>query len=659
MGEQRLGIWPKYLLLLVLLALVIHIETLLLSGHWNWLSLLVHPKNRFAALEFELSALPRLVVTLLVGAAMGLSGAIMQLLTQNRLVSPMTIGASSGAWLGLLLITLLAPTFAAHHGEWGALIGALATVGLALWIAGRNGINGLPLVLSGMALNLLLGALATIVLLLNAQSTRGLFLWGAGDLTQIDWHWAAWLWPRLLPVGALLLMFARRPLTLLQLGSEGASGLGLNLWPTLLVLFMASLWLTASAVTAVGLIGFIGLVAPNLAHLTGARRVSEQLICSTLLGMLLLVSSDAIAVLAGDWLQEQIPSGATAALIGAPVLVWLSRRRLHVEDAAGLRMAVPPRRFGRRDGLLLAVIGAVVVAVSLCLTPSLEGWRWQWPAAVEWQLHWPRLLACLAAGSGLAVAGCMLQRLLHNPLASPDILGLTAGSILAVMLLLMVSGTGMFWIKAPVAAFVGALFVLGVLLAMGRRHHYSPNVMILVGIGLGALLNTLMQFILSKGSGDALVLLGWLAGSSYRVTGSLALRLSVEVVLLLVLCLCTQRALTLLDLGDQVAASRGLDVARARLVLLSLIALLCAMVTSLLGPIGFLGLLAPHMAFLLGARRVLAQMLLAAVFGALLMLFSDWLGQVLIFPREVPVGIVASVICGLYFVYLLLRYRAK
>ena len=85
---------------------------------------------------------------------------LLQQITQNRLVSPMTIGASSGAWLGLVLATLLMPAFAANHGQWAALVGALVAVGLVLLIAGRSGIGGLPLVLGGMAMNLLLGALA-------------------------------------------------------------------------------------------------------------------------------------------------------------------------------------------------------------------------------------------------------------------------------------------------------------------------------------------------------------------------------------------------------------------------------------------------------------------------------------------------------------------
>lgn len=167
----------RYLLVLILVMALAAAHLTLAAPHWRWLPLALQQQAGFDALIFQLTALPRLAVTLLVGAAMGLSGSVLQQLTQNRLVSPMTIGAASGAWLGLLITTLAFPAFASEHGEWAALSGALATVAVALLIAGRHGITGLPIVLAGMALNLLLGAVAAAIMVLQTQSTRGLFVW--------------------------------------------------------------------------------------------------------------------------------------------------------------------------------------------------------------------------------------------------------------------------------------------------------------------------------------------------------------------------------------------------------------------------------------------------------------------------------------------------
>lgn len=619
-------------------------------------AMLASAEHSFEFLQLQLSALPRLSMALLTGAALGLSGSLLQQITQNRLVSPMTIGASSGAWLGLVLATLLVPTIAASHGHWAALLGALLAVGLVLLIAGRSGIGGLPLVLGGMAMNLLLGALAAGLVLINNQYTQGLFVWGAGDLAQIDWHWVQWLWPKLL-LALPVLILAPRPLSLLQLGGDAAQGRGLALWPVMLVLFLAALWLCSVSITAVGLIGFIGLLTPNLAKMLGARTARDELCYSALLGALLLLGTDALALLANRVSGQLVPSGAAAALIGAPVLLWLARRHLAAEDPRGLQLPRGAERFGWRSALWVALLAVLALTVALGLARGVDGWHLQWPSALVWSLRWPRVLTAASAGAGLAISGLLLQRLLRNPLASPDILGLSAGATVAVMLALIGFGGAVFGAVAPLAAFVGSLAVLAVLMLLGRRHHYSPALMALLGISLGALLNAALQFVLAKGSGDSFALLGWLAGSTYRATPAQALWLTVGVLLFGALALLFQRALTLIGIGDGVAASRGLNVPRLRLVLLVLVALLCALVTSLLGPVAFLGLLAPHIAVMLGARRVLPQLLLAASLGAVLMLLADWVGRTLIFPLQIPVGIVASVLCGSYFVYLLIRGR--
>lgn len=619
-------------------------------------AMLASAENSFEFLQLQLSALPRLSMALLTGAALGLSGSLLQQITQNRLVSPMTIGASSGAWLGLVLATLLVPTFAASHGHWAALLGALVAVGLVLLIAGRSGIGGLPLVLGGMAINLLLGALAAGLVLINNQYTQGLFVWGAGDLAQIDWHWVQWLWPKLL-LAVPVLILAPRPLSLLQLGGDAAQGRGLALWPVMLVLFLAALWLCSVSITAVGLIGFIGLLTPNLAKMLGARTARDELFYSALLGALLLLGTDALALLANRLSGQLVPSGAAAALIGAPVLLWLARRHLAAEDPRGLQLPRGAERFGWRSALWVALLAVLALTVALGLARGVDGWHLQWPSALVWSLRWPRVLTAASAGAGLAISGLLLQRLLRNPLASPDILGLSAGATLAVMLALIIFGGALLGAVAPLAAFVGSLAVLAVLMLLGRRHHYSPALMALLGISLGALLNAALQFVLAKGTGDSFALLGWLAGSTYRATPAQALWLTVGVLLFGALAVLFQRGLTLIGIGDGVAASRGLNVPRLRLVLLVLVALLCALVTSLLGPVAFLGLLAPHIAVMLGAHRVLPQLLLAASLGAVLMLLADWVGRTLIFPLQIPVGIVASVLCGSYFVYLLIRGR--
>jgi iron complex transport system permease protein len=655
------GSWRYPLTLIALLLMIlIHLQIgSSLSITQQWQALFDTTNLEFAFLQFHDAALPRVVMAILVGAALGLSGSLLQQLTQNRLVSPMTIGSASGAWLGLVCATLIAPELAAEHGEWPALLGAMAAVCIVLVIAGRAGIAGLPIVLAGMAMNLLLGALASGLVMLNDQYARNLFLWGAGDLAQMDWHWVIWLLPKL-AVGVLILAFAQRPLTLLRLGGEGAQARGMSLWPVMLALFLASLWLTSVSITAVGLIGFIGLLTPNLAKLFGARTAFDELLYSTVLGALLLLATDALAVLASQWTVNLVPSGAAAALIGAPALLWLSRRRLSAEDQRGLTL---PGKIDRRitplGWLLIAGATLLIILLTLSFAPSAHGWTLQWPSSLVWSLRWPRTLTAASAGFGLAIAGVILQRLLRNPLASPDILGLSAGATLALLMSAFVMGGTIQTAGGPLAAFAGSMLVLAVLLLFGRRHQYAPGMLALVGISLMALLDAVLQFALAKGTADSFAIMGWLAGSTYRVSSSQAIWLCAGVLIIGSTSLLFHRGLSLISIGDGVALGRGLSLTRLRIVLLVLVSLLCALVTSVMGPVAFLGLLAPHIAAILGARKVLPQLLLAATLGSVVMLVADWIGRVMIYPLQMPVGIMASVLCGIYFICLLAKQRCE
>ncbi|WP_373445837.1 iron chelate uptake ABC transporter family permease subunit [Edwardsiella ictaluri] len=280
------------------------------------------------------SQLPRLAITLLVGAMLGLAGSVMQQLTQNALMSPLTMGTSSGAWLALVLLAAFWPGQQAQWGALAAMGGALLAFALIVLIAGLDNMTGLPMVIAGMVINILLGALASGVLLLQHPYAQNIFLWGSGDLAQSDWGWGRWLLPRLTPA-LLLLLFAPRVLQLLRLGHQGAQARGVALVPLFFALMLLTIWLVSAAVTAVGLIGFIGLLTPNIVRALGVRTPRGELYASLLGGALLLLLTDALAQGVSLWLGQLLPTGVVAAAIGAPALILFSRRRLSAPDGLG------------------------------------------------------------------------------------------------------------------------------------------------------------------------------------------------------------------------------------------------------------------------------------------------------------------------------------
>lgn len=141
------------------------------------------------------------------------------------------------------------------------------------------------------------------------------------------------------------------------------------------------------------------------------------------------------------------------------------------------------------------------------------------------------------------------------------------------------------------------------------------------------------------------------------MTAAQALLLSALTALLLLLALSVARALTLLSIGRAFSQARGLNSARAAALLLVLVALLCAIATAAIGPVAFVGLMAPHLAQMLGARTAKAQMGLAALLGAATLLWADWLGQALLYPRAMAAGTLVAIIGAAYFLLLLIVGR--
>lgn len=610
--------------------------------------------------SFELMALayvnlPRLVMAILVGGTLGTIGSLFQQLTQNRMMSPLTLGTSSGAWLGLVILNVVAPMLVAQYSVWFALVGALLAMGLIVSIVGIKNMSGLPIVLAGMAVNLLLGAFATAIILLNDQYAQNLFVWGAGDLGQNGWEQVLWLMPKLLPIFAIFLL-APRVLTLLSIGSEGAAARGLNIGTTFFVLMTIGVWLVSVSITSVGVISFIGLIAPNIARHLGFLKAKSELIASCALGALLLCVTDSLALFLAQWSLDMIPTGTATAVIGAPALIIIARKQMSAQDQMFFSMPKGPKSISSLAYFLLFIMIFGLLALSTLSQPASDMGYFAIPDAFEWSIRSPRMLTAIFAGGGLAVAGVILQRLVYNPLASPDILGVSAGAVLALIFSSLFMGYSIHSLS-PWIAFLGSAIALCLLLFLGKKHQFAPSILILTGISLTAVLEALVQFSLTRVGEGKYTLLAWLAGSTYRVEPDAATIMAIVITVCIGVALLLSRWVTLIATGRQFASARGLNINIAYVALLCIVAILCSMVTTTMGPVAFVGLLAPHIAAMVGARLVREQIILSFLIGAALMLFADWLGQVVVFPAQLAAGTLVSIIGGSYFIFLLLKSR--
>ena len=604
---------------------------------------------------FHYSLLPRLTVSLLAGAGLGLVGVLFQQVLRNPLAEPSTLGVAAGAQLGLTIATLWVLPGGEFTRQLAAMVGAIVVGGLVFGVAWGKRMSPVTLILAGLVLGLYCGAVNSLLALFNYDQLQGMFLWGTGALNQQDWSAVQFLLPRLLVAG-LLAALLLRPLTLLGLDDGVARNLGLGLSMARFCALGVAIIFSAMLVSAVGVIGFIGLFAPLMAKMLGARRLAHRMMLAPLLGALLLWLTDQV-MLGVTQVWHEIPTGAATALLGAPLLLWLLPRLRSAATPPPMNLGdkVPAER-GNLPGWIL--VGGLVLLIGLALALMLGknagGWHWslgvELDALLPWR--WPRVLSALAAGMMLAVAGTLIQKLTGNPMASPEVLGISSGAAFGVvMMLFMVPGDAFVWLLP--AGSLGATATLLIIMIAAGRGGFSTERMLLAGIALSTAFTTVIFLLLASGDPRMGGLLTWLSGSTYSVEPAQALRTALIAAGLLVLAPLCRRWLTILPLGGATARSVGIALTPARLSILLLAATLTAMATLTVGPLSFVGLMAPHMARMLGFRRALPQMVIAALLGGLLMVFADWCGRMLLFPYQIPAGLLATFIGAPYFVYLL------
>ncbi|MFC9540712.1 FecCD family ABC transporter permease [Lysinibacillus sp. NPDC056959] len=296
---------------------------------------------------------------------------------------------------------------------------------------------------------------------------------------------------------------------------------------------------------------------------------------------------------------------------------------------------------------------------------TLFGYGSEFDQLIIVDFRMPRIFLAAFAGMALAVAGAILQGIIKNPLASPDIIGISAGGGAAVVgFLAMFSDSNhsltvsIEWL--PLAGFIGATIVGLIVYVFAWKDGVTPTRLVLIGIGVSAFMQAITTMLMIIGPiYQASEANKWITGSVKSADWN---QVQIVVPLILVLLLITffiTRQLNVQELGDDTAASLGQSVQKARLFLIILSSSLVASAIAFAGAIGFVGLMAPHI-----ARRIVGPSFgvlipTSAAIGALLVMVADIIGRTAFSPLEVPAGVFTAAIGAPYFIYLLFRNPRK
>ena len=270
--------------------------------------------------------IPRTVLAILVGLGLGVAGALMQALTRNPLADPGLLGVSAGASFSMTLAVALLPITTMLGYVWFSFLGAVvATVVVyLLGSAGRTGSSPVTLALAGVAVAAVLSGLTATLALLDPMTFLTMRVWESGSLAERGWDVIGTTAPFLL-VGLLLAAGAARGLNAVALGEDLATALGANLRHTKILVVVAVTLLCGAATAAVGPIWFVGLMVPHVARWIVGPDQRWILAYTLVLAPVLMLSSDIVGrVLVRP---DELQAGLVTAFIGAPVLIWLSRRR--------------------------------------------------------------------------------------------------------------------------------------------------------------------------------------------------------------------------------------------------------------------------------------------------------------------------------------------
>lgn len=317
------------------------------------------------------------------------------------------------------------------------------------------------------------------------------------------------------------------------------------------------------------------------------------------------------------------------------------------------------KRLGGIGGGILVLLLAVLIGIScgmadlswqelkdgLFLGVQSENYR------IVYLIRMPRVFCGILAGTNLALAGCILQGILRNPLADPGIIGVTAGAGLFAMVIMIILPeiTNL----VPIAAFAGAMVAVAIVFALSWQRGVQPLRMILAGVAVAAFFGGAQTALMVFYSDRIQSTINWMAGGFQGASWSHVSMILPYTLLGLAAVFFISRWLNALQLGEDTARSIGLPVEKIRFVLLILAALLAASAVSVAGMLGFVGLVIPHMVRLVTGSDFDYLLPCSAIWGAAFVSMTDSAARLALAPVEVPVGVFMSFFGAPFFLYLL------
>ena len=276
------------------------------------------------------------------------------------------------------------------------------------------------------------------------------------------------------------------------------------------------------------------------------------------------------------------------------------------------------------------------------------------------QIRFPRVVLAIVAGAGLACSGCVFQGVLRNPLADPFTLGISGGAAFGASIGFAFGITKLSWIFLPLLGFLGAILSVCLVYMLNMKKEFDSNSMILSGVVASYIFSSAVMLVFSISSSDQLYsAFMWLMGNLAFFDERLLPMVIILVMIGIIILCCLGNVINIISLGNEKSNSLGINTSRTVKYIFLLSSLITACIVSCCGVIGFVGLMIPHITRKFVGNNNKILMPFSAIVGSIFLLICDTVSRTVVAPVEIPIGVITSIIGGLFFVFLLLKKSGK
>ena len=605
--------------------------------------------------------IPRIIGCFIGGSSLALSACILQIIYRNPLLSSSTLGIVSSVKMVMILILIFAPNMLIQNQFILQYSYTLLVFFIIVRISKNMGQNSI--IILGMFIGFIQSSITSLLTLYNERWIDSIFFWQLGDVLDGSWENIFYLSLFIIPA-FLILIFMKKNLQALVLDKEELISIGINVRLLHTILVVISIYISVAVISLFGVIGFVGIIAPNLVRMFKVSNVKNMLVISSFVGAWLVMIADFITQIIDKYELVQgfmsLPAGLFTSVLGGLIIIYMFMQRNFL-DITNHKIKIRPIPYNISYFIWFSVFVVVIISFYLGhdnISPTdIYNYIFVGVESFSISERLNRLMLSITTGASLSLCGAILQRLLHNPLASPEVLGVSSISFFVVVVAFVLFP---FSLNSYIMIFVGifgALIGLMIISCALIYKNLSTGAIILVGISLLAIFSALTDILIVFSSSKQMQILQWVNGSFDSVSNDITNGVVIIVLISSSILLSLSRLFIILPLGRTTNTSIGVNYNFYYVLVLFFCVVIIGSVSTAIGPFSLIGLISPYFARIITTVNHKFYTINSMIIGAGLLSLSDGLNRSLHSFLPIPTGIILTLLIVVIMLIILIFYE--